>query len=95
MNERPAWEREAKHVFSKADSRLTEDVETATEYLMGRGHAREQARRLAEFLNDDDHAHSVAEARERDRHESVQVSQIDDAQDNDEEASPWDSSFTV
>lgn len=46
----PEWMQKADHVFTKADARLTEDVETATEYLMTRGHPEEDARALAEYL---------------------------------------------
>lgn len=46
----PEWMQKADHVFTQADARLTEDVETATEYLMTRGHPEEDARALAEYL---------------------------------------------
>lgn len=45
------WVEEMEHVFSKSAPELTEDVETATQYLMDeRGHPEANARQLAEVL---------------------------------------------
>jgi hypothetical protein len=66
----PEWLHKADYELRKAAPELTGGVETATEYLMNeRGHPEPGARQLAEFLNRDDHAHSIDEAIARDKQE--------------------------